>query len=281
MTTLRFNLLDVPYTLAGVPIYSRGLTLAAIYSSTWRPPLDGPQTPWSEDGHVQDCWRHADYPDHIVWASGPGELFFAHTSMTSSAPKRMTVTALAQAALGAGVTPVREAMLPLSLRVPLKGPGRLPVPTVDTRCHRFWPPEDAPPIEIKVGKVPVELRVAGTLGPTGLSVYAEAIIGWNHVTAPNEDGEQRPRKMLFTGDARQLVVPQTEEDVKRLIARVMDHLLGFAHQRGLKVDRHGHLPGRLLARSQVPWDDVDIEFAVRLPQPHGPVKYIGDYYAVS
>jgi hypothetical protein len=281
-----FNLLTIPYTLAGVPIFSRGLTVALVYSSTWRPPVSADsQTPWSEDEYIQNCWRHRDFPDHIVWAPAPGQLFVAHTSMTSSAPKRATVHALALAALGPSASPVREVMLPLSLRVPLQGPGRLTVPERYFRCDRFWPPSNEPPELGQVDGVPVELRVSGTRGATGLSVWAEAFIGWSHVDAPDAEGKERPRAMVFGGDARRLVVPQNESDVKRLVAGVMDRLLGFAYWRGeqgLEVDRHGHLPGRLVGRVQVPAHVADIEFAIRLPQPDGTTtRFIGDYAVVS
>jgi len=147
MPTPAFNLLDTPYTYAGTPIYARGLTVALTFSSSWRPPLAEPsQTPWFEDEHVQNCWRHRDFPGHVVLAPEPGQLFFAHTSMTSSAPKQATVEALALAALGPGAVPTREVMLPLSLRVPLKGPGHVPMPGGYFRCHRFWPPPKKPPV---------------------------------------------------------------------------------------------------------------------------------------
>jgi hypothetical protein len=89
--------------------------------------------------------------------------------------------------------------------------------------------------------------------------------------------------MVFAGDARRLVLPQSQSEVKRLVAGVMDLLLGLAYWRqdvGLEVDPHGHLPGRLVGRVRVSTRETDVEFAVRLPQPRGPVKYIGDYAVV-
>jgi len=64
----------------------------------------------------------------------------------------------------------------------------------------------------------------------------------------------------------------------------MDLLLRFAYERhdvGLKVDRQGHLPGRLVGRVRVPTHVADVEFAMRLPQPDGTTtKYVGDYAVV-
>ncbi len=101
MKTPSFNLLTVPFTLAGAPIYARGLTYAAVFSTTWRPPVAGPApTPWYQDAYAQNCWRHHGFPGHIVWAPEPGHLFLAHMSTTNSAPQPATVRALADAALG-------------------------------------------------------------------------------------------------------------------------------------------------------------------------------------
>jgi hypothetical protein len=283
--TPAFNLLGVPYTYDGTPIYARGLTVALTFSSSWRPPMEDPsRTPWSADEHVSSCWRHRHFPGHVVVAPQHGELLVAHTSMTSSAPKRTTVAALAVARLGPGATPTHEVMLPLSLRLPLRGPGCLSLPEGYFRCARLWPAPNEPDNVAQVSGVPVGLRVSGTRDATGLSVWAEAFIGWSHVDAPDADGKQRPRSMVFPGDARRLVVPQDQAKVKRLVAGVMDLLLELAYWRqdvGLEVDRHGHLPGRLVGRARVAARETDVEFTVRLPQPSGTVKYIGDYYAAS
>lgn len=200
--------------------------------------------------------------------------------MTSSAPKRATVEALVRAVLGANATPTREVTFPLSLRLPLLGPGHLSVASRYFPCHRLWPAPDEAAYEEEVDGLPVELRVSGTPLRKGLSVFCEAVIGWSHVTAPDEDGNQTPCAMVFSNDARWLLVPQSQAEVKRLIARSMDLLLKFVCRRsgqGLEPDHRGHLPGRLAGRVRQARDVDDVEFDIRLPQPHGTPKFVGDY----
>ena len=82
--------------------------------------------------------------------------------------------------------------------------------------------------------IPVELRISGTRGKRGVRLYAEAFIGRAHETKKKE-----PRSLIFSGDARHVLIQRNPDQLKRFTARVMDVLLLFAYERrdlGVEVD---------------------------------------------
>ena len=86
-----------------------------------------------------DCWTHPAFPRHILWKPEPDVVFIVHLS-PSSTPSVATVEALGQLALGPTATPMSVGTYPLSLRLPMRGPGELVLPDRAFRCRRLWPP---------------------------------------------------------------------------------------------------------------------------------------------
>jgi hypothetical protein len=179
----------VPFDYEGIPIHARGLTLAAVYDSHWQPTAG---SAWVEYGYVPDCWRHPAFPGHILWTPEDGVVLIAHLS--SSTPRIATVEALGQLALGPTATPISVATYPLALRLPMRGPGQLDVPAGGFRCRRLWPLKGEPAHVETVERVPIELRISGTRGNTGVRIYAEAFVGRAHVTAAQDEKDGRKRK---------------------------------------------------------------------------------------
>lgn len=258
---------QVPYVYEGVPIHSRGLTVAAIYDSLWCPPAD---CMWVEHAYVSECWQHPQFPRHVVWKPESDVVLVAHQS---SSPKVGTVLALGRLALGPTATPSRVTTYPLALRLPLRGPGRLALPDGGFRCRRLWPPPGEPSHLDDVDGVPVELRISGSTVKDNVRLYAEAFVGRAH-----DNKKKQPRSLLFSADARHVLL-EDRRQVKRFTARLMDLLLGFAYWRqdeGLEVD-HRALPGRQVGRVQMCADIDDVEFAIRLPRTGGVLTYVGSY----
>jgi hypothetical protein len=276
---------EPPFIYEGAPFHARGLTAAAVYTSSWSPP---PDSAWVEHEHVSDCWTHPAYPRHLLSKPNTNIVLISHTS--SSTPKMATVLELGALALGAGAIPLRVGMFPLALRLPMRGPGTLVVPDTPVRCARLWPPVGERAHLKTVDGVTVEFRISGTGAPGNVGLYAEAFIGQPHLKGggllDDRASPKEPRALLFTADARKvLLLP----DVKRFTAWVMDGLLMFAISRGdegLDVD-HRPLPGRLLGRVLLDLDiykDVpgaaDVKFAIRLPHVGGVRKYEGSLFMV-
>ena len=131
-------------------------------------------------------------------------MFIAHLSTSSSAPKRASVEALAHLALGATITPISVATYPLTLRLPMVGPGDLVLPQARFRCRRLWPSEDAPAHVEVVEHIPIELRVSATGETDDARVCAEVFVGRAHVVTKvvrNNAGKsvktQKPRAIIF------------------------------------------------------------------------------------
>jgi hypothetical protein len=271
----------VPFVYDGVPIHARGLTVAALYPSSWEPPPNGA---WKEYGHVADCWTHPAFPRHILSKPEPDLVLVAHLS--TSTPDASTVMQLGRQAMGPMAEPSSVATYPLSLRLPMRGPGDLSVPDCGFRCRRLWPAAGQPAHIEHVDGIPVELRISGNSVKDDVRLCAELFVGRTHETTRDEetsDGTKKktvePRSFIFAGDGRHVLRLQDPLRVKRLTARLMDRLVTFAYARqdvGLDVENR-QLTGRRLGRARLAQGVEDIEFDIRLPRPQGTVRYTGDY----
>jgi len=258
----------VPFIYEGASIHARGFALGAVYDSLGRPPADDV---WMEYGYVPNCWRHADFPGHILWKPAHDIVLIAQ--LRSATPTASTVLQLGQLALGRAAAPLYVTSYPLALRMAMRGPGTLVLPPDAFRCRRLWPHRGEPAHVVMVEGIPVELRISGTRGKRGVRLYAEAFIGRAHETKKNE-----PRSLIFSGDARHVLIQRNPDQLKRFTARVMDVLLLFAYERrdlGVEVD-HRRLTGRQVARVQLRMGDL--AFAIRLPQSGRTLRYVGDYF---
>jgi hypothetical protein len=224
---------------------------------------------------VRNGWCHPAYPRHVLWK--PADHVVVVTQLALSTPKEAEVLQLGGIALGPAATPSHIASYPLALRLPMRSPDTPPfaLPDGNFRVRRLWPPAGQPAHVEYVDKVPVEVRVSGTSVGQGLRLYAEAFIGRVH-----QNREKQPRSLIYTGDARHVLLAPDQMRVRRFTARIMDALLMFAHRRqdeGLTVD-HRPLSGRRIGRVRMSAADVgDVEFAIRLPQPGRTESYVGSY----
>jgi hypothetical protein len=231
---------------------------------------------------VPDCWTHPAFQRHIHSKPESDIVVITHLS-SSSTPNVATAEALGRLALGPAATATSMGMYPLSLRLPMCGPGQLALRDDGFLCGRLWPPPGAPAhIEI-VQNIPVELRISGSRVKGIVRLAAEVFVGRTHETTREEEtryGTKKtvvPRSFLYRGDGRHVLLLQDPLRVQRFTARLMDRLIVFAYERqdlGLQVE-HRTLTGRRLGRVGIARDDV--EFAIRLPQPNETLRYIGDY----
>jgi len=185
-----------PFIYAGTPIHARGFALAALYNGLWRPPAGGA---WVEHSHLPNCWQHPSYPRHVVWKRRNHDVVV--TQLAASTPDVSLVLHLGRTALGPGASPQSLVSYPLALRLPMRGPGKLTLPQDSCRCRRLWPPPGEDPCLDRVEGKQVELRVSGTSAGQELRLYGEVFVGRAH---ENRDGE--PRSLIFTGDARHVLL---------------------------------------------------------------------------
>jgi hypothetical protein len=260
----------LPRSYAGVPIHARGFALAAVYDSSWSPPDDGD---WTDSEHIIDVWHHRRFPRHVVWK--PESARVVITELAQGTPRPIAAAELARLALGPGATPARVVSYPISLRLPMRGPGSLVIPSEPHRCRRVWPPPNESAHLESVDGVPVEFRIDSSTGSTDDRIYAAAFVGRAHA---NDNGE--PRAMIFAADARHALLAPSALEVRAFTAHLMDRLFMFAcnrHDQGVTLD-HRRLTGRRLGRSRPDSQGSDIEFEIRLPQPGRTLRYVGDYF---
>ncbi len=259
-----------PAAYDGVPIHARGFALAAVYDSSWSPPDDAA---WVESEHLMRVWRHRRFAKHVVWK--PDAARVVVTQLAATAPRLDTAQELARIALGQGARPTRVVSFPLALRLPLRGPGQLVIASEPHRCRRAWPNVGEPAHLESIDGTVVEFRVTTTTANGGLCIYAEAFVGRAH-----EDERGTPRSIIYTADARHLLLAPTAHEVESFTAHVMDRLFTFARNRraqGLEFD-HRRLTGRRVGRSRPNEQNDDVQFEIRLPQPSRMLSYLGDWY---
>ena len=235
------------------------------------PPPDGP---WVARKFVPNAWTHDAYPRHVVWK--PEDDVVVVSQLAASTPKEAGALRVGQAALGASAAPMQVGSYPLSLRLSMTARSdlQLELPHGCFRCRPLWPPEGHEAYLEVVEGVQVELRISGTSVGQGVRFYAEAFAGRAHQTRKG-----KRRLLLYTADARHVLLLPNPERLKRFTARLMDRLVAFAYFRqdvGLEVD-HRRLTGRRLGVVQACPDIDDVEFAIRLPPPGGMEKYVGSY----
>jgi len=260
------NVTDIPRVYLGAPFHARGFAIAGVYRGSWEPPA---RSAWIVHPYVAETWAHPGFPRHVLRKRRDGLLVF--TQLSSSTPNERTLFAFARSALGPQAMPVETICFPIALRLPLRATTAtsIPIPSGGFRCRRLWPLIDnAAHIEV-VETIDTELRVTGSRGARGVSLYAEAFIA-----RAFETWDGAPRSLLFPADASRLL-DGPRGDLVRFTTRLMDRLLVFAYYRrdqGLDID-HRRLQGRLVGRVQIAADG-DTEYRVRLPQPSGVLKAV-------
>jgi hypothetical protein len=280
-----FNLVGAPYSYDGAPIHARSLAVAADYESTWRPPGDGV---WKEHRRVPGTWRHPEFSGYVVSKPKEDVVRIAHLEASSPDPSR--VLELGHVALPYA-EPIAIGAYPLSLRLPMRGRGHLDIPDSDFRCVRLWPSSGEKALELTVDRVPIELRVSGSRRNGVLHLYAELFVGRPHVTVTEEtvqtngntEKKQKPRSLIYPADSRHVVLEQNPLKLRKLTTSLMDKLLDFASDRedlGLDVG-HRRLPGHRIGRVKVDREMEDVEFDVNLPQPGGPLPFVGSMWRPS
>jgi hypothetical protein len=259
----------------GAPFHARGFALAAPYETDWVPAGGGP---WTAHAHVQGCWTHADYPRHLLWKPDENDHVVVVTQLAQSTPSAALALEVGRAALGAAAMPMYTIAYPLALRLPMKAKGApgFPLPHGTYRCRRLWPPPGVDAYVKDIEGVKAEFRISGTDVGQDVRLYAEAFVGRTHETR-----QRQPRSLIFSADARHVLLAPYEKRAQRFTAQLMDQLLMFACERecdGLEVDRR-RLPGRRLGVTCVCEEEGDdVEFAIRLPQPGGDIRYDGNYF---
>ncbi len=257
----------------GTPIHARGFALAAVYKTPSQPAADGD---WVEHGYISNAWTHPAFPRHVVWK--PADDVVVVTQLAQSTPKEAVALKVARAALGPSAVPEYVVSYPLCVRLSMTAGTdlRLELPQGPYRCRRLWPTREADAhVEVLDG-VKVELRVSGTSVGRSTRFYAEAFVGRAHVNKKSE-----PRSIIFGADARHVLLAPDPQQLQRFTARLMDRPFTFAVVReddGLAIDGR-RLAGRRLGLVRACQHVDDFEFAIRLPQPQGTMKFVGSWFS--
>lgn len=261
----------LPYVsrFAGTAFHMHAVATAAAYQvpGIWTPP-PGSHIRRYGPPHVPWCWEHDSYPEHVLYTPQPGSLV-----VTQLVGRRnlQQLRDLADEALGAGSQPRDICCYPLSVRAPLVaiGPLQFQVPGTGMHMHRVWPPHGDPAFMTHVRGRPVEIRIEGNRhGLRPATFAAAAFVGRAFETSPG-----KPRSEFFASDATHVLMEPNPRELDRFTAALMDRVLNFVHDDGVKLgvflDPTRRLPGTQLGKVYKQRFEDDVEYRMRLPIPGG------------
>ncbi len=246
-------------------VYARKLVASVLYSTPWVP-TEG--CGWTRSPHGPG-WISENLGGVTLQKSDGMSCTFSHLS---DRPRLATLNQVAAQQLPPGAQRIREEIVPAVLRLPMRPMDGAIAPTAmgARRCEPVFPTSGDEGCVID-GR-PVGLKVSMTWdGARPVSYFAEAAIGWEHVTS-----DRRPRSLLYPGDARRVASFATDGALAEFVSKALVALVDFADRRrdvGLEVDplRRYQLP--VVAKVTIVPSVDDIAFDGRLPTANGMLEF--------